>query len=108
MPIRPHIMAHMAQPFGQFIGDLQKSWRWIVGFLVFIMAWLLISSLIFSIIENKSYSLSLYFTIINMTTGFADIMPQTDIGKIIAVINSLLGLLAFGILVAVITLALQP
>src|SRR6266852_1306839 len=59
--------------------------------------------------ESWSYSKALYFTVINVTTvGFGDVVPSGGMSRGIACINAFAGLLFFGVLVALISLAFQP
>src|SRR4051812_22627150 len=96
----------------------EKNFPWIMSFGVIIAFWVIISTALFYNLqdfgqnsENRLYNWfsSFYFTIMNMTTGFPDdITPKTVLVKIVAIANSLIGLVAFGIFVAVLTAALQP
>jgi hypothetical protein len=64
---------------------------------------------IYSFVEHITFLRSFYFTVINVTTvGFGDVVPFTRIGKLIAGFNSFTGLIIFGVLVATLTMALQP
>ena len=63
----------------------------------------------FTEMPGRPFLDSLYFTVINVTTvGFGDIHPTSDVGKVLAMMNAVLGLIIFGFLVAAITAALQP
>jgi len=74
-----------------------------------LLAWILISAFLIALFENWTYLHAAYFTVINVTTvGFGDIVPATHRGKILAGLNSFAGLIAFGVLITVITTALQP
>lgn len=109
-----------------FIGDLRSNKKWIVWTWIAIFLWVAASSALFHhfeysaqiarLNENPStvgfpfpWTSSVYFTFINVTTvGFGDIVPLTDAGRIIAIVNSLVGLIAFGMVVAQITAGFQP
>jgi len=74
-----------------------------------IIIWTIASSLIFSFLEHATFLHSAYFTVINVTTvGFGDVTPGTHIGKILAGINSVIGLVLFGAVVAALMMAIQP
>ena len=89
--------------------DLRRNWRWIAAFAGGWLVYLLTSAGIACIWEDWSYLRSCYFTLINMTTvGFGDVTPSTPETMIVAGVNSVVGLLAFGAFVASITMALQP
>jgi len=96
-------------PVAEVIEDSYENSKWILGLLACFIAYVILSGTMIHFAE-KDWSLkrSYYFTVINMTTvGFGDVVPLTPIGKIIAGINSVLGLLLFGVIVAVISMALQ-
>ena len=89
--------------------DLRKNWKPILFVFGALILYIFISGVFYSFAEGLTYLRSVYFTIINVTTvGFGDIYPLTHFGKIIAICNSFAGLLIFGVLVATITMALQP
>jgi len=90
--------------------DVRKNLPWIISLLAVTFVYVLISSALIRAYENHwSFLHACYFTVINMTTvGFGDVLPLTHGGKIIAGVNALVGLLFFGMLVAVLALALQP
>lgn len=51
---------------------------------------------------------ALYFTIINMTTvGFGDIVPFTTGARVLAIANSVFGLLSFALLVSILSAAIS-
>jgi hypothetical protein len=101
--------------------DLKRNVRWVLGFLGAVIVWVLISSLIIQALEDGtsnpvdkspiswSFGKACYFTVINMATvGFGDVVPITPGGRFLACVNAVLGLLFFGLLVAVFALSLQP
>ena len=97
-------------PAAEIRRDVRKNLPWVLGFLIVTVAYVLLSSALIRAFENGwTFLHACYFTVINMTTvGFGDVVPLTHGGKVIAGINAFAGLLLFGILVAVLSLALQP
>ncbi len=96
-------------PVHDAIKDFRQNIRWILSIAGVWLVYVLISSAVIIIWESWSYLHSCYFTLVNMTTvGFGDVVPLTWQGKLIAGINSVVGLLLFGAFVASITMALQP
>lgn len=64
----------------------------------------LVSSLLLSILENKSIFDSLWWSIVTMTTvGYGDIVPQDAVSKAIAIILMLVGICTFGMITSSIT-----
>lgn len=97
--------------------DLKKNWPMIRFVLACIFGYILFSTLLFRCFELPqplfsnwpAWFRALYFTVINVTTvGFGDVTPQTWPGQGLAMVNSFVGVAAFGFLVASITAALQP
>lgn len=100
----------MVAPAAEVKRDVRQNLPWVLGLVIVTVAYVLISSTVIRAFET-GWSLlhACYFTVINMTTvGFGDVAPLTHGGKVIAGINAFTGLLLFGILVAVMALALQP
>jgi hypothetical protein len=97
-------------PTEQIKHDFRRNLKpLIITFLIMIL-YILLSSIIISVFEDHwTFFKSLYFTVINTTTvGFGDIVPLSSIGKTVSCINAILGLIFFGIFVALITLAFRP
>lgn len=70
----------------------------------------LLSAAGWSLVSHATYGESVYFTIINMTTvGFGEVNPN-HVASLegIAALNSVVGLLLFGLVVASVQAALQP
>lgn len=97
---------------------LRLSIYWLVG-------WWMFSSIVFTIAEGahvnpivcqsclpdgpwiNRFGDAVYFTWMNITTvGFGDIAPHTTLSRVLACLNSIVGLGAFGWLVAIAALAL--
>lgn len=56
-----------------------------------------------------SYFDSVYFTVVNITeVGFGDIEPGTKAGKLIAMMNSFVGLIIIGLFVSLFSFAFRP
>lgn len=104
------ILHLMVAPVAEVRRDVRKNLPWVLGLLGVTVVYVLLSSALICAFESGwTFLHACYFTVINMTTvGFGDIVPLTHGGKAIAGINAFAGLLLFGILVAVLALALQP
>lgn len=96
-------------PVKSALRDLRSNMRWIIAIAAVWVLYTLASSAVIRIWEDWGYWQSCYFTLINMTTvGFGDVTPLTQQGKVVAGVNSVVGLILFGVFVASITMALQP
>lgn len=63
-----------------------------------------VASCVLTIVEKQSFLNSLWWSIVTMTTvGYGDIVPQTAMAKIIAIILMLVGISTFGMVTAIIT-----
>jgi hypothetical protein len=103
------VMELKIAPVRSALRDLRSNMRWIVAIAAIWVLYTLASSAVIRIWEDWEYWHSCYFTLINMTTvGFGDVTPITQQGKIISGVNSVVGLMLFGVFVASITMALQP
>lgn len=104
------VLQLMVAPAAEVRRDVRNNLPWVLGLLGVTVAYVLLSSALIRAFESEwTYLHACYFTVINMTTvGFGDVVPLTHGGKIIACINAFAGLLLFGILVAILALALQP
>jgi hypothetical protein len=100
----------MVAPAAEVRRDVRKNLPWVLSLFIVTVAYILLSSALIRAFENGwTFLHACYFTVINMTTvGFGEVVPLTHGGKVIAGINAFAGLLFFGILVAVLALALQP
>ena len=100
---------HPRAVFRDFVAN-----RWWVAFAWLVIGfWMVFSASLFWYVEHDAQTLtwgtSFYFTVINCTTvGFGDIFPKTGAGQVLAVLNSLIGFLAFGLILSIVSLALQP
>ncbi|MGD8175327.1 potassium channel family protein [Marinimicrobium sp. ARAG 43.8] len=103
------VMELKIAPVRSALRDLRSNMRWIIAIAAVWVLYTLASSAVIRIWEDWGYWQSCYFTLINMTTvGFGDITPLTQEGKVLAGVNSVVGLMLFGLFVASITMALQP
>lgn len=106
----PGTMSLIVPTGKEIVKDLTRNRRAILLALLFFLIYILLSSILIFICEKAwSYWYSIYFTIINTASGgFGDVVPASFCGEILVCINSIVGLVFFGILVALITLAFQP
>jgi hypothetical protein len=96
-------------PKRQIARDLRSNVGWLTLVFIVIAAWVLLSAFLIRLTEGWTYGYSLYFTIINVTTvGFGDATAKTDWGRVISCANAVAGPVAFGVFVALLTLAVQP
>lgn len=115
----PLILECTIQSPGGVFRDFIKNLWWAVGVFLTGLFYASLSSFAVSCAEygrkehlkNEiiwDYWNSLYFTLINMTTtGFGDFVPASGWGKLLAIVNALVGLVLFGLLVAIFAMALQ-
>ncbi|EKU81836.1 hypothetical protein ABIB42_000471 [Massilia sp. UYP32] len=105
------ILELKVQPVDGIAEDLKANRPIIFMIAAGVGAYIAFSTILYWLLEmpGRPFLDSLYFTVINVTTvGFGDIHPTSDVGKIIAMMNAVIGLVIFGFLVAAITAALQP
>lgn len=96
------------------------NWRWIAGVGGLALTYCCASATLFQYLDPRglarwdgapvqSFPSALYFTVINVTTvGFGDIRPTSAGGMMLAAANSVFGVVLFGLLVAVLSAAMQP
>ncbi len=71
---------------------MRKRWRFLTFVGVFILV-ILLGSIVYQNVEGWSYIDSVYFTVVTMTTiGYGDIVPTTNVGKIITIFASFFGI----------------
>jgi voltage-gated potassium channel len=103
--------------------DLVSNRKWLLGIGGTFVLWAVVFASAYVLAENNTAHIyptgeansnpitwwdSLYFTIINLTTvGFGDIVPHTAWGRIVAVANSLAGVVFIGLFIAVFAAAFQ-
>lgn len=108
-------MKLIVQSPAQFRRDTWANRKWLLILAGAILGYTVLSTIAFHFAEippglsRYGYFDSFYFTIINITTvGFGDITPTTTWAKVVSIVNSIAGVLAFGFFVAIISAALQP
>ena len=70
--------------------------------LIALLALMAIGAGLISIAEGMNYWEALYFaSITGLTVGYGDVAPTTVLGRIVSVLIALIGLVFFGIIVAV-------
>jgi|GEM_PF-3994182 len=90
--------------------DFKKNLPYLAILSASALLYVIVVSLLISQWESGwSFLHSCYFTVINMTTvGFGDVYPLTHIGKVLAGVNGVAGLVIFGCFVAIFVMAFQP
>jgi len=70
--------------------------------LIALLALIAMGAGLISIAEGMNYWEALYLTLITgLTVGYGDVVPTTVLGRIVSVLVALIGLVFFGIVVAV-------
>jgi hypothetical protein len=106
---RTEKLALVLSPSRSILRDFRGNLVAISLALLTVLVYVLLSSLAASRCEGWSYLHAAYFTVINVTTvGFGDVTALTHAGKLLSGANALVGLLLFGVLVSLVTLAFQP
>jgi voltage-gated potassium channel len=71
-------------------------------------AWLVVNAAAIAYFEKMPFADALYFTFITgLTVGYGDIAPVTLLGRVIAILTGLLGVIVSGLIVAVAVYALK-
>ena len=85
------------------MGDKMKVHRHTLFITCFFILAIIIGTHAFYIVEGWSYLDSAYFLVITATTiGYGDIVPQTNLGKIITILYSFIGIASVLYLVSLI------
>lgn len=93
--------------FVLFVRHFYKILRLVSHALIALLALMAIGAGVIAIAEGMNYWKALYLTFITgLTIGYGDITPVTAVGRIVAVLIGLLGVVFFGIIVGVATRAL--
>jgi hypothetical protein len=73
-----------------------------------LFAWLVVDAVAIAYFEKMPFSDALYFAFITgLTIGYGDIAPVTPMGRVVAVLTGLLGMLITGLIVAVAVFAVR-
>ena len=91
--------------FNHYFFDAFWKIRIIIGGL---SAWLVVNAAAIAYLEKMPFADALYFTFITgLTVGYGDIAPVTLLGRVIAILTGLLGVIVSGLIVAVAVYALK-
>ena len=82
---------------------------WKIRVIVFVLfAWLVVDAAAIAYFEKMPFWDALYFTFVTgLTIGYGDIAPVTLIGRVVAILTGLQGILITGLIVAVAVFALR-
>jgi hypothetical protein len=65
------------------------------------LGWFMVGGIIISWVEKMPFSEAIYFAFITgLTVGYGDIAPNTNIGRITAVLLAIVGIMLSGLIVA--------
>ncbi|MCB1114159.1 MAG: two pore domain potassium channel family protein [Chlamydiia bacterium] len=96
------------EEFFCFVKIFLRLYRMARGVLVGISTLILLLAVLFAYWEDIEVFNSVYFALITaMTIGYGDIVPHTDLGKVISTLIGFLGLQFFGIMIAISTLSMK-
>ena len=101
---RPQTMSDFSRFNYFFFHALARVWRIILG----LFTWLFVNAVAITLVENIPFSDALYFSFITgLTIGYGDISPETGMGRLLAVLTGLVGILITGLVVAIAVYALR-
>ena len=82
---------------------------WKIRVIVFgLFAWFVVAAAAIAYVEKMPFADALYFTFVTgLTIGYGDIVPVTLMGRVIAILTGLLGVLITGLIIAVAVFALR-
>lgn len=90
-----------------FVRHFHEDLRFVSSTLAALLTLMALAAGIIASFEGISYRDALYFTMITgLTVGYGDIVPTTDVARIVSVLVGFVGMVLFGIVVAVATRAL--
>ncbi len=73
-----------------------------------LFAWLVVNAAAIVYFEKMPFADALYFTFVTgLTIGYGDIAPVTLLGRVVAILTGLLGILTTGLVTAVAVFALR-
>lgn len=94
--------------FTRFLRNFYQVSRHVHGVLGILLVLLVLCALAVSRVEGIDFGSALYFAFVTaMTVGYGDITPATVMGRVASVMLGLIGLVFFGLIVAIATRALQ-
>ena len=81
---------------------------WKIRVIIFgLFAWLVVDAAAIAYFEKMPFADALYFTFVTaLTIGYGDIAPVTLLGRVVAILTGLLGVIITGLIVAVAVFAL--
>jgi voltage-gated potassium channel len=98
----------MIRDFQRFVQHFFGALYFVRGAMLVFLVLLLVCASAVAIAEGMSFGNAMYFVLITaLTVGYGDIVPTTMWGKIASVAAGVIGLLLFGIIVAVNTRAMR-
>lgn len=82
---------------------------WKIRVIVFgLFAWLVVDAAAIAYFEKMPFGDALYFTFVTgLTIGYGDIAPVTLMGRVVAILTGLQGILITGLIIAVAVFALR-
>ncbi len=82
---------------------------WKIRVIIFgLFGWLVVNAAAIAYFEKMPFADALYFTFVTaLTIGYGDIAPVTLIGRVVAILTGLQGILITGLIVAVAVFALR-
>ena len=100
-------MAHHKNVFYIFVRHF-ISYVWLLRHIMLsLLALVMLDAILIALVEGISIVNSMYFSFITaFTIGYGDITPTTIIGKVLAIIIGLIGIIFTGLVVAISTRAL--
>lgn len=88
--------------FLRFFRHALAMLRHVLGVVLVLAVALLFCAMVVGLVEGMSIGEALYFTLITgMTIGYGDITPTTITGRVLSILTGGIGLIFFGIIVAV-------
>ena len=91
-------MSSLTRFHRHFFHALWKIW---VIFLA-LFSWLVINAAAIAYFEKMSFADALYFTFVTgLTIGYGDIVPVTLMGRVLAILTGLVGVLIVGLITAI-------
>jgi len=98
------MMSDLSRFNRHFFHGLRKMRGMFFGLLI----WLVIDAAAIAYVEKMSFTDALYFTLVTgLTIGYGDIAPVTLMGRIVAILTGILGILITGLIVAIAVFAVK-